>query len=67
MPEVTRLIDFSQPVGLIFNAVIHHMSDDEDPYRLVERYKAALAPGSYLDYPLDVGSLLMLAGVARKP
>lgn len=48
MPAVTRFIDFSKPVGLILNAVIHHLLDDEDPYGIVERYKQALAPGSYM-------------------
>ena len=126
-PEVTDLIDFTQPVGLIMNAVIHHMLDEEDPYGVVAAYKDAVVPGSYMQIthfcdaapeatasvrvlrenlgrgqirsreeikrffdgweivapglvflsewrpdepvtlPLDVGSLLMLAGVARKP
>jgi S-adenosyl methyltransferase len=127
MPDVKDLIDFSQPAGLILNAVIHHILDEEDPYGVVARYKEALAPGSYLQIthfcdaapeaaasvrvlrenlgrgqvrsreeilrffdgfelvepglvflsqwrpdepvrlPLDVGSLLMLASVGRKP
>ena len=126
-PEVTELIDFSQPVGLIFNAVIHHLLDEEDPYGVVTAYQDEVVPGSYMQIthfcdaaaeaaasvrvlreslgrgqirsreeikrfldgwelvppglvflsewrpdepvtmPLDVGSLLMLAGVARKP
>ena len=126
-PEVTGLIDFTEPVGLILNAVIHHILDEEDPYGVLAAYKAAVVPGSYLQIthfcdaapeaaegvrvlrenlgrgqirgreeikrffdgwelvppglvflsewrpdepvtlPLDVGSLLMLAGVARKP
>jgi S-adenosyl methyltransferase len=48
MPGVTRFIDFTKPVGLILNAVIHHVLDEEDPYRIVERYKEVLAPGSYM-------------------
>jgi len=48
LPEVTGLIDFTQPVGLIMNAVIHHMLDEEDPYGIVERYKEVLAPDSYM-------------------
>jgi hypothetical protein len=48
MPGVTRFIDFSRPVGLILNAVIHHVLDEEDPYGIVERYKEVLAPGSYM-------------------
>jgi S-adenosyl methyltransferase len=126
-PEVTRLIDFTRPAGLIMNAVIHHILDEEDPYGVVAAYKDAVASGSYLQIthfcdaapearasvrvlrenlgrgqirgreeirrffdgweliepglvflsewrpdepvtpPPDVGSLLMLAGVARKP
>jgi hypothetical protein len=127
LPEVTGLIDFTEPVGLIMNAVIHHMLDEEDPYGVVAAYKDAVVPGSYMQIthfcdaapeaaasvrvlrenlgrgqirsreeikrffdgweivapglvflsewrpdepvtlPLDVGSILMLAGVARKP
>jgi len=48
MDEVNRFLDFSQPVGLILNALIHHVLDEEDPYRIVDSYKRALAPGSYM-------------------
>jgi hypothetical protein len=48
MPDIADFLDFTQPVGLILNAVIHHVLDDEDPFRIVDRYKQAVAPGSYL-------------------
>ena len=48
MPEVTGFLDLSQPVGLILNAVIHHVLDEEDPRGIVARYVELLAPGSYL-------------------
>lgn len=48
LPEVTGLLDFTEPVGLILNAVIHHVLDEEHPHRIVTAYKDALAPGSYL-------------------
>jgi hypothetical protein len=48
MPGVTRFIDFTKPVGLILNAVIHHVLDEEDPYGIVQRYQEVLAPGSYM-------------------
>jgi hypothetical protein len=48
MPEITGFLDFTKPVGLILNAVVHHVLDEEDPYRIVGRYKELLAPGSYL-------------------
>jgi len=43
-----RLIDFSQPLGLLLVAVLHFISDDEDPWRIVATLRDALAPGSYL-------------------
>jgi hypothetical protein len=47
-PRTRELIDFGQPVGLLLVAVTHFVSDDEDPYSLVNRYRDAIAPGSYL-------------------
>lgn len=47
-PDLRRLIDFSEPAGLLMTAVVHFVADDCDPRRLVSRYLAALAPGSYL-------------------
>ena len=46
--ELAGFLDFAQPIGLILNAVIHHVLDEEDPYGIVARYTDALAPGSYL-------------------
>lgn len=43
-----RLIDFSQPVGLLLVAVLHFISDAEDPWHIVATMRDALAPGSYL-------------------
>jgi hypothetical protein len=47
-PELRGLIDFTEPVGLLATAVLHFVSDADDPYALVARYVAALADGSYL-------------------
>ncbi len=47
-PDVCGLLDFGKPLGLILNAVIHHVLDEEDPHGIVSRYKEALAPGSYV-------------------
>jgi hypothetical protein len=47
-PEITRFLDFSKPMGLILNAVIHHILDEEDPRGLVATYVDAIAPGSYV-------------------
>jgi len=47
-PEITGFLDFTKPVALILNAVVHHVLDEEDPYLIVGRYKELLASGSYL-------------------
>jgi SAM-dependent methyltransferase len=46
--ETQRLIDFSQPAGLLLMCVLHFIADAEDPWRIVARLRDALAPGSYL-------------------
>jgi SAM-dependent methyltransferase len=43
-----RLIDFSQPTGLLLVSVLPFISDAADPWRLVAALRNALAPGSYL-------------------
>ncbi|MTE22018.1 SAM-dependent methyltransferase [Streptomyces sp. TRM43335] len=47
-PDVTGMLDPDRPVGLILNAVVHHLLDEEDPDGLVEVYKKWLGPGGYL-------------------
>ncbi|MRH88781.1 SAM-dependent methyltransferase [Nocardia sp. SYP-A9097] len=45
-PEVLRLIDFEQPVGVIFSATLHHLQDEEKPAEVVRFWNAEVAPGS---------------------
>ena len=47
-PVVTRLIDFSRPVGLLLLAVLHHVEDTDDPAGIAEALRDAMPPGSYL-------------------
>ena len=47
-PEVRQFIDFTQPVGLLLVAILHHLNDHEDPGGAAARLRSALAPGSYL-------------------
>jgi hypothetical protein len=47
-PEVGRLIDFEEPVGLLLVSVLHFIGDDEYPGDLVERLAKPLVPGSYV-------------------
>jgi hypothetical protein len=48
MEEVRDFLDFGRPVGLILNALVHHVLDEEDPYGIVDRYKQEMVSGSYL-------------------
>jgi hypothetical protein len=47
-PKVTGFLDFSHPIGLILNAVLHHVQDEEDPHAILGTLKSALPAGSYL-------------------
>jgi hypothetical protein len=47
-PALRKLIDFSEPVGLLMTGVMMFVSDTSDPWALVSRYLDAIASGSYL-------------------
>ncbi|MFI5907875.1 SAM-dependent methyltransferase [Dactylosporangium sp. NPDC051541] len=47
-PRVRALIDFDQPVAILLVAVLHFLSDEDDPPALVRTLAAACAPGSYV-------------------
>ena len=47
-PELSGLIDLTQPVAVLLVAVLHLLSDDENPAGIVAHLRDALAPGSYL-------------------
>jgi hypothetical protein len=47
-PDMRRLIDFTAPTGVLLTSVMHFVADGSDPWGLVARYLAAVAPGSYL-------------------
>jgi hypothetical protein len=46
--DLRRLIDVSQPVGVLMTAVMHFIEDEADPWGMVSRYMTAMPPGSYL-------------------
>jgi hypothetical protein len=47
-PETVELLDFSRPLGLLCVAVLHFMSEADDPYTPMDRLRSVLAPGSLL-------------------
>lgn len=46
--ETQRLIDFTQPVGLLCAGLLLFIGDEYDPAGLVATYRSACPPGSYL-------------------
>ncbi len=46
--EARRTLDFDRPVALMMIALMHLITDADDPYGIVGTLKSALAPGSYL-------------------
>jgi S-adenosyl methyltransferase len=46
-PDTRRLIDFTQPLAVMFVSVLHFVGDP-DAHQAVARYVEAAAPGSYL-------------------
>jgi hypothetical protein len=47
-PTVRSLINLAEPVAVLLVAVLHFIEDHEDPWAIVNCYKDAIAPGSYL-------------------
>ncbi|MEO3829169.1 SAM-dependent methyltransferase [Actinomadura sp. B10D3] len=47
-PEITRLLDFSKPVGLLTIATLHFIGDEDDPPGIMAALRDALAPGSHM-------------------
>jgi S-adenosyl methyltransferase len=46
-PGVRDLLDLSRPVALLTVAVLHFLTDEDNPAALVEQYRSRLAPGSF--------------------
>ncbi|XVS60705.1 SAM-dependent methyltransferase [Actinosynnema sp. CA-299493] len=47
-PEVTGLLDLDEPVALLLLLVVHFVRPEEEPGRLLARYRDRLAPGSFM-------------------
>jgi hypothetical protein len=47
-PVLRGQVDLGEPVAILLAGVLHFIPDDGDPYRLVNIFKAAMAPGSHL-------------------
>ena len=47
-PDTQRLIDFGEPVGVLYLSFLHMVPDADDPRQLVRQTMDRVAPGSYL-------------------
>jgi O-methyltransferase involved in polyketide biosynthesis len=47
-PQTRQMLDFAKPIALMMVAVLHYVSPGDDVDAIVQRYTAALAPGSLL-------------------
>lgn len=45
---VRRMLDFDSPVAVLMVALLHSMSDEDDPAGIVASFRDAVVPGSYL-------------------
>jgi len=43
-----QLLDFTRPVGVMLVAVLHMLRDEDAPQAIVDRFMAAVSPGSFL-------------------
>ncbi len=48
LEEADRLLDLNRPVAVLLVAILHFITDEEQPYKIVSTLLEALAPGSYL-------------------
>lgn len=46
--DVRRLIDFEEPLAVLFLSVVHHLTDADDPRKILRTILDRAAPGSYL-------------------
>jgi hypothetical protein len=47
-PKLRALIDFAEPVGVLLVAIVHFITDEENPSAIVAALRDALPDGSYL-------------------
>lgn len=63
-PKVRDLIDFEQPVGVLFVAVLHFVRRDLAP-EVVSRFRSLMAPGSYVAISTACTDGMEAAAVAK--
>jgi SAM-dependent methyltransferase len=66
--QARRQLDFDQPVAIMLVAVLHHIHDGDDPYRIVAQLRDAVPSGSHLviSHPAKDIQADRVAEVARR-
>jgi hypothetical protein len=57
-PDLHKTLDLTRPVGLMLIAVMHFITDHDQPYTIVQEFLDALPAGSYLALTHLTGDLL---------
>ncbi|MDN3027865.1 SAM-dependent methyltransferase [Streptomyces sp. S.PB5] len=47
-PEIREAIDFDRPIALLLVAVVHFLTDADEPWQIIATLRDALPPGSFL-------------------
>jgi S-adenosyl methyltransferase len=47
-PLIRQHLDFDRPVAVVLSAILHFVSEEDDPDAITATLRDALAPGSYL-------------------
>ncbi len=47
-PQVNAVLDFNRPVAVLLFSVLHFVSDEDDPKGILDAYRKATVPGSFL-------------------
>jgi len=55
-PDVTALLDLSQPVAVLCTSTLHFIADEAEPHGFIAEYRDHLAPGSYLAITHAIGT-----------
>ena len=65
-PDVRKLIDFEKPIGLLLFAILHHVTDDDEPGRIAAQLRDAMPDGSYLALLQPAAARTRAARTARR-
>ena len=70
-PVTRELLNFDEPIGLLFLLVLHWVPDEANPAKLVETYRDALPDGSHLAIThmtddIQSDKITAVAGIVRE-